>query len=55
MRTLLGAAPGELAGEVGAEQRCTLTSGPDGLGVDVTVTQVDGSDVDLDHVVDRMP
>ncbi|KRE98847.1 hypothetical protein ASG88_16970 [Nocardioides sp. Soil777] len=46
---------GDLEGEVGAEQRCSLTAGPDELGVDVTVTEVDGTDVDFDYVVDQMP
>ena len=47
--------PGTLDGEVGATQRCTLTAGTDELGVEVTVTAVDGDDVDFDYAVDEMP
>ena len=46
---------GALKGEVGATQDCTLTAGPDELGVTVTVTEVDGSDVNFDYVVEEMP
>lgn len=46
--------PGDLEGEVGATQRCTLTAGADELGVDVTVTGVEGTDVDFDYVVEEM-
>jgi len=45
--------PEDLEGEVGATQRCTLTAGADELGVEVTVTAVDGDDVDFDYVVDE--
>ncbi len=47
--------PGELSGEVGATQRCTLTAGSDELGITVTVTEVEGSDVNFDYAVDEMP
>ena len=46
---------GVLKGEVGATQDCTLTAGSDELGVKVTVTEVDGSDVNFDYVVEEMP
>lgn len=41
-----------LTGKVGETQRCTLTAGSDTLGVDVEVTEVDGSDVSFDIQVD---
>jgi len=45
--------PGDLEGEEGAEMRCTLTAGEDQLGVTITVTKVDGNDVDFDFQVDE--
>lgn len=45
--------PGDLAGEEGTEMRCTLTAGEDELGLTVTVTGVDGTDVDFDVQVDE--
>jgi hypothetical protein len=45
--------PKDLEGEVGAEVRCTLTAGADELGVEVTVTDVDGSDIEFDYAVDE--
>ena len=45
--------PSDLDGEEGAEMRCTLTAGEDQLGVTVTVTAVDGEDVDFDFKVDE--
>lgn len=44
--------PGDLDGEVGAEMRCTLTAGEDELGLTVTVTSVEGKDVQFDIAVD---
>ncbi|RMI09115.1 DUF4333 domain-containing protein [Cellulomonas triticagri] len=37
--------PEDLPGEVDASVRCTLTAGSDRLGVTVTVTEVEGTDV----------
>ncbi|MDT0331346.1 DUF4333 domain-containing protein [Nocardiopsis lambiniae] len=45
----------DLPAEVGAEIRCELTSGGDTLGVTVTVTSVDGNDVQWDIKVDDAP
>lgn len=45
--------PGDLDGEEGTEMRCTLTAGEDQLGVTVTVTEVDGEDVDFEYQVDE--
>ena len=44
--------PGDLDAEVGTTMRCTLTAGEDELGVTVTVTEVDGSDIAYDIEVD---
>lgn len=44
--------PEDLAAEVGATLRCTLTDGDDEIGVDVEVTAVDDSDVTFDIQVD---
>jgi type IV pilus biogenesis protein CpaD/CtpE len=44
--------PGDLTGEVGEEMRCTLTAGTDKVGLTVSVTEVDGSDVSFDIDVD---
>jgi hypothetical protein len=45
--------PGDLTGEVGETERCTLTAGSDQLGVSVKVTAVDGEKVDFDIEVDK--
>lgn len=47
--------PGDLAAEEGTEMRCTLTAGQDELGVTVTVTGVEGENVDFDIQVDEEP
>jgi hypothetical protein len=44
--------PGDLDAEVGAELRCVLTAGGDRIGVSVTVTTVEGDNVDFDIQVD---
>lgn len=44
--------PDDLTGKKGETQRCTLTAGPDQVGLTVTVTGVDGTDVDFDIQVD---
>jgi hypothetical protein len=44
--------PGDLTGEVGEEMRCELTAGGQTIGLTVTVTKVDGSDVGFDIQVD---
>jgi hypothetical protein len=44
--------PDALPAEEGAEVRCTLTAGADRLGVTVTATEVDGTDVRLGIQVD---
>ena len=46
--------PGDLEAEVGKTMRCTLTAGPDELGVTVTVTEVEGERIDYDIEVDEM-
>ena len=46
--------PGDLEGKKGTEMRCTLTAGEDELGVTVTVTRVDGKQVNFDAEVDEM-
>ena len=46
--------PEDLPAEVGAEMKCELTAGTDTLGVTVTVTSVDGSDVEFDIAVDEL-
>ena len=45
--------PGDLTGDVGTEMRCGLHAGPDRLGVTVTVTAVEGEQVDFDIEVDE--
>jgi hypothetical protein len=45
--------PGDLDAKEGTEMRCTLTAGEDELGVTVTVTAVDGGNVDFDIQVDE--
>ncbi len=47
--------PDDLAAEVGATTRCTLTHEGTSYGVTVTVTEVDGDDVDFDIEVDDEP
>ena len=42
----------DLEGKEGETQRCTLTAGSDKVGLTVTVTGVDGTDVDFDIQVD---
>lgn len=44
--------PEDLPGEVGASIRCELTAGGETLGVTVTTTEVDGSNVNFDIEVD---
>ncbi|MEU0312591.1 DUF4333 domain-containing protein [Nocardioides sp. NPDC006273] len=45
--------PGDLSAKVGETMKCTLTAGSDDLGVDVQVTEVDGTDVKFDIQVDE--
>ena len=45
--------PGDLEAEEGTEMRCVLHAGEDKLGVTVTVTGVDGEDVEFDIEVDE--
>lgn len=45
----------DLAAQVGASQRCSLTSGTETYGVTVTVTSVAGTDVKFDIQVDQTP
>lgn len=45
--------PGDLEAEVGTTMRCTLTAGPDELGLTVTVTEVDGSEINYEVEVDQ--
>lgn len=45
----------DLPAEVGAEIRCELTHEGESIGVTITVTSVDGSDVQWDVVVDDTP
>jgi hypothetical protein len=44
--------PGGLEGEKGKIQRCTLYAGGDQVGVTVTVTSVDGTDVKFEIEAD---
>lgn len=44
--------PGDLAATVGTVMRCSLTAGPDTLGVTVTVTAVNGTKVEYTSEVD---
>ena len=44
--------PGGLEGEKGKTQRCILYAGSDKVGVTVTVTSVDGTDVNFDIEAD---
>lgn len=45
--------PGDLAAKAGETMKCTLTAGSDELGVNVQVTEVDGTDVKFDIQVDE--
>lgn len=45
--------PGDLSAKVGETMKCTLTAGTDELGVNVKVTEVDGTDVKFDIQVDE--
>lgn len=45
--------PADLVGLVGEELRCVLTADTDELGVTVTVTEVDGTEVGFDVQVDE--
>lgn len=47
--------PGDLEATEGTQMRCVLAAGGDELGVTVTVTGVDGNDVDFDISVDEEP
>lgn len=47
--------PDELPGEVGAEVRCTLTSGDTTFGLTLTVTSVEDDQALFDVVVDDEP
>jgi uncharacterized protein DUF4333 len=47
--------PDDLTGEVDEEMRCTATVGADEYGVTVTVTDVDGKDVNFSYLVDEEP
>lgn len=44
--------PGDLVGKIGQTMRCTLTAGADELGLTVTVTEVEGTNVNFDVEVD---
>jgi hypothetical protein len=46
--------PDDLEGKKGTTMRCTLTAGEDKLGVTVTVTSVEGKQVNFDAEVDEM-
>lgn len=47
--------PGALEAKVGATQKCVLTEGATKLGVTVTVTSVEGSNVNFSIKVDDQP
>lgn len=47
--------PQDLRGEVGATQRCELKNGPETYGITVTVTKVEGPNIDFDVKVDDQP
>lgn len=47
--------PEDLPAEVGASIRCDLTAGGRILGVTITATAVEGTNVDFDVVVDEQP
>lgn len=42
--------PGGLDGVVGAQQRCTVTVGPDTVGVEVSTTGLDGANIEFSAV-----
>ena len=46
--------PRDLEGTVGTTMRCTLTAGPDKLGVTVTVTSVEDKRINFDAEVDSL-
>lgn len=46
---------GALPGKIGSVQRCALVVGEDKIGVTVTVTNVDDSDINFDIQVDHKP
>lgn len=45
--------PGDLSAEKGTTMRCSLTAGTDTLGVTLTVTAVEGTNVKFDIQVDE--
>lgn len=45
--------PDDLPAEVGAEMRCTLTADGESIGLTVTVTEVEGTNVNFDIQVDQ--
>ncbi|MFW5417753.1 DUF4333 domain-containing protein [Nocardiopsis sp. CNT-189] len=47
--------PEDLPAEVGSSIRCELTAGGETLGVTVTTTSAEGSDVNFDVEVDEQP
>lgn len=47
--------PDDLPGEVGAEMKCELTAGGQTIGVTVTVSSVEGNQVNFDVLVDDAP
>lgn len=47
--------PEDLPAEVDATMRCALTSGGESYGVTITVTSVEGDDVNFDVLVDEVP
>lgn len=47
--------PDDLPGEVGAEMSCELSAGGQTIGVTVTVSSVDGGQVNFDVLVDDAP
>ncbi|WP_344090903.1 DUF4333 domain-containing protein, partial [Nocardiopsis composta] len=47
--------PEDLPAEVGSSIRCELTAGGQTLGVTITTTSVEGSDVNFDVEVDEQP
>lgn len=46
--------PDDLPAEVGAEMRCTLTADGESIGLTVTVTSVEGNNVNFDVKVDEL-
>ena len=47
--------PGDLEGKVGVTMRCTLNDSGQTYGVTVTVTKVEGTEVEFDSKVDAEP